>query len=96
MPKFTIKVNRIGYASKDFIIEADTEEQAEDIAIDEAGGESFSEHSSDYEIEGENLDHTRELISALKSVIEDHKLSYPGSFSQTVEDAEKLLERIEK
>lgn len=50
MAKFKVKVIRIGYSATTLEIEADNEEQAKDLAIDEAGGHEFpGEHSSDYE-----------------------------------------------
>lgn len=51
MARFSVTVNRIGYAQKTIVVEADSEEQAREAAIDEAGNLSFSEHSSEYEVE---------------------------------------------
>jgi len=51
MPKFSVNVVRIGYASMDIEVEADTEELAMDKALDTAGNHLFSEHSSEYEAE---------------------------------------------
>ena len=51
MAKFKIEVARISYASRIIEIEADTEEQAKEKAIDEAGNYEFSEHDADYKTE---------------------------------------------
>ena len=50
MAKFKVKVTRIGYSATTLEIEAENEEQAKSLAVDEAGGHEFpGEHSSDYE-----------------------------------------------
>lgn len=46
--KFEVDVCRIGYATRIIEVEADTREEANDKAIDMAGGLEFSEHHSDY------------------------------------------------
>jgi acyl-CoA hydrolase len=51
MAKFNVNVVRIGYASMDIEVEADTEELAKEKALDAAGNLLFSEHSSEYEAE---------------------------------------------
>jgi hypothetical protein len=48
MKKFEIEVTRIGYAYKTMTVEANSREEAEGIALDEAGDEEFSERESDY------------------------------------------------
>jgi hypothetical protein len=45
---FTIPVTRIGYAYKNMEVEANSLEEAEGIALDNAGDEEFSERESDY------------------------------------------------
>ena len=47
--KFRVSVTRIGYSQNTIEVEAENEEQAKDIAIDEAGNYSFSEYDADYE-----------------------------------------------
>ena len=49
MPKFKITVCRISYAFNDVVIEADTIEEAKNIAIDESGDHEYSEKHADYE-----------------------------------------------
>lgn len=44
-----VPVTRIGYAHRIIDVSAKTEEEAISLAIDEAGGEDFSEKSSEYE-----------------------------------------------
>jgi hypothetical protein len=51
MPKFKVTVLRTGYAATEIEVEAANEEEAEEIAQDEAGGYSFSEHSSEYAVD---------------------------------------------
>lgn len=50
MAKFKVKVTRIGYSATTIEIEAENEEQAKELAVDEAGGHEFpGEYASDYE-----------------------------------------------
>ena len=46
--KFEIPVTRIGYAYKNIEVNANSQEEAEEIALDTAGDEEFSERESDY------------------------------------------------
>lgn len=50
LEKFVIEVCRIGYGFHKFEIEAETKEQAEEIALNQAGDFEYSENSSKYEI----------------------------------------------
>ena len=52
MPKFTVAVIRTGYASLDIEVEANSEQEAEDKALEEAGSHVFSEHNSEYTTDG--------------------------------------------
>ena len=45
---FEIPVTRIGYSYKTITVEANSQEEAEEIALDTAGDEEFSERESDY------------------------------------------------
>lgn len=47
---FEVNVCRIGYAYKTITVLAKTRKEAEEIALDEAGGEEFSEKNADYNI----------------------------------------------
>lgn len=51
MKKFKVSVVRISYAVREIEIEAESEEAAKELALDEAGNYEFSEHNSDYEVE---------------------------------------------
>lgn len=46
--KFEIPVTRIGYSYKTITVEANSQKEAEEIALDTAGDEEFSERESDY------------------------------------------------
>lgn len=50
--EFTIPVVRIGYASKDIKVTADSLEEAQEKALEEAGNYEYSEHSSEYFLDG--------------------------------------------
>lgn len=52
MPKYKVNVCRTGYANLLIPVEADTPEEAEQMAVDIAGDYEFSEHSSNYSAEG--------------------------------------------
>lgn len=49
--KYIVSVTRIGYGGLDLEVEADSEDKAKEIALNQAGGESFSEHHSDYQVD---------------------------------------------
>ena len=53
---FEISVVRVGYATTQFYVNATSEAQAADLAMEEADNVDFSEHSSDYFIEGQEED----------------------------------------
>ena len=48
--KYEVEILRIGYSSRTFEIEADNEEQAENLALEEAYNTGFDEYNADYEI----------------------------------------------
>ncbi len=50
--KYEVEVTRISYATESFLIEADNEEQAQELALREAYNTSFDEDSAEYEIDG--------------------------------------------
>ena len=50
--KYTVNVTRIGYANLDIEVEAASPQAAEQIALDVAGNHFFSEHTSEYEVQG--------------------------------------------
>ena len=49
--KFIVNVCRIGYGFAQFKVEAATAEEANAVALDEAGNFCFSESSADYEVD---------------------------------------------
>ena len=49
--KYIVSVTRIGYGGLDLQVEADSEDKAKEIALNQAGGELFSEHHSDYQVD---------------------------------------------
>lgn len=57
MPKFKVSVDRTGYSSLEIEVEAENEAEAKNLAMDEAGNHSFSEHDADYE-----ADHVEEIV----------------------------------
>lgn len=50
MAKFQIPVRRIAYAFSTIEVEADTLEQAQELALEEAPNLEFSEKDADYEL----------------------------------------------
>ena len=50
MAKYNISITRIGYACRNFEVEAGSQEEAEALALEMAPNYEFSEHDSDYEI----------------------------------------------
>lgn len=49
--KYVVSVTRIGYACRNFEIEAESETEAQDLALEVAGNHEFSEHHSEYDID---------------------------------------------
>jgi hypothetical protein len=52
MKKFTVKVCRTSYGFNDIEVDAETPEQAEEIALEKAGDHLVSESSSEYTTDG--------------------------------------------
>lgn len=50
MEKFKVEVLRIGYATKEIEVEAETQEEANEKALDDAGNYEFSEKQAEYEL----------------------------------------------
>lgn len=51
MATFDVTVVRTSYASHTFRVEAKNKKEAKEIALDNAGSESFSEKDADYSVE---------------------------------------------
>ena len=49
--KYDVEITRISYATESFLIEADNEEQAKELALDEAYNTSFDEDTAEYEVD---------------------------------------------
>jgi hypothetical protein len=49
--KYTVLVIRTSYGNREIEVEANSEEEAKEKAIDEAGNYEFSEHTSNYEVD---------------------------------------------
>lgn len=70
MPTFNVAVTRIGYATKNFEVEADTQEEANEKALEEAGNHEFSEKESDYALADE-LSREDRLAALLREIHDD-------------------------
>ena len=65
--KFSIPVIRSGFACKTIEVEATSQEEAENLTLDEAGNYEFSEHTSEYEVDrGVKIDYPA-LIKRIKN-----------------------------
>mgnify|MGYP000299390291 CR=1 FL=1 len=53
MPTFNVNICRIGYSTKDIEVEADTQEEANEKALEAAGNHEFNEKESDYALADE-------------------------------------------
>ncbi len=76
---YNIEVCRIGYSFKTITVDATSREEAEDNALDEAGGYEFSEKSSDYVLPDATNDKeelTSEKQELIDKVIEDLKKGF--------------------
>ena len=51
MKKYSIEITRISYATSTFEIEAENEDTAIELAMDEAYNTSFDEDTANYEVE---------------------------------------------
>ena len=58
---FSVSMCRIGYGHATFTVEARSDVEAREIALDKAGNYSYSEHSSEYKID--TVIETKELTS---------------------------------
>ena len=89
MAKFTIPVCRIGYSIKEIEVEADTQEAAEALALEQAPNESYgSEHASDYVLEGEVDPVNRVLIHVEGGVVQDVFADNPSGVEVILRDAD--------
>lgn len=70
MATFSVAVTRIGYSTKDFEVEAETQEEANEKALEEAGNYEFSEKESDYALADE-LNREDRLAALLREIHDD-------------------------
>jgi hypothetical protein len=49
--KYQVTISRVQHSLKDFIVDAESQEEAEEIAMDEAYNTTFSYGDADYEID---------------------------------------------
>lgn len=84
--KFSIPVVRIGYGFATIEVEASSQEEAEQLALDEAGDHEYSEKSSDYEIEGTpQIKSSGELEADETRLRENILASYQSTLNRVVE-----------
>ena len=50
--KYDVEVTRISYSTVTFTVDAASEEEAKELAMDEAYNTSFDEDTAEYEIDG--------------------------------------------
>ena len=51
MAQFKVEITRTSYSTKTFFVEANTEGQAKDIALDMAYNHTFDEDDADYNVQ---------------------------------------------
>ena len=49
--KYDVEITRISYATVTFTVEAENEEQAQELAMNEAYNTSFDEDTAEYEVD---------------------------------------------
>lgn len=79
--KFSIPVVRIGYGFKTIEVEADSQEEAEELALDEAGDYEYSEKESQYEIENSPRPKTSGELTAISK---DYRSLVLNSYQSTL------------
>jgi hypothetical protein len=81
--KFSIPVVRIGYGFKNIEVEANSQEEAEQLALDEAGDHEYSEKESNYEIEDSPRPKTSGELFAINR---DYRSLVLNSYQSTLKD----------
>lgn len=69
MSTFEIEVCRVGYGFATIPVEAGTLEEAEAIALEEAGGHDFSEKTSEYSLANGSTPAPTEAVQHLEAVL---------------------------
>lgn len=84
--KYQIPIVRIGYGFKTIEVEANSQEEAEVLALDAAGDHEYSEKSSEYEIEGRVQAKSSEELSSILSTIRNQILvSYRTTLDRLIQ-----------
>lgn len=83
MEKFIIPVVRIGYGFANIEVDANSQEEAEEKALDIAGDHEFTEKSSDYEIEGGSPKISVEKLEEIYHKIDAECISETENVSMT-------------
>lgn len=87
--KFIIPVIRSGFACRNIEVEATSQEEAERLALEEAGDHEFSEHTSEYDVD-------RGVVINYVKVIEKIKHQLTGIEEADLTKAEKNILNIIK
>lgn len=80
---YSVPVVRIGYGFKNIEVEANSQEEAEQLALDEAGDHEYSEKESQYEIEDSPRPKTSGELTAINR---DYRLLVLNSYQSTLKD----------
>ena len=99
MPKFTIPVVRISYQHRDIEVEAETQEEANNKALDEAGNHLFDEKNAEYQLESSipNMNVVTAALQGAYTMIGDMASGTPESeLHQTPEEQRAELESAMK
>ena len=87
MPKFTVPVCRIGYSIKEIEVDANSQEEADRLALEQAPSELFgSEHASDYQLEGDVSEPNRVLVHLMGGVVQDIFADRPSEVNLILRD----------
>ena len=63
MIKYKVDITRTSYDTKTYIVEAENEEEAHDIAIDEAHDDSWGSGNAEYEVEEIDLANDEDIAN---------------------------------
>lgn len=99
MAKFKVDIVRISYSNKTIEVEADTQEEANNKALDEAGNHLFDEKNAEYQLENSapNMNVVTEALQGAYTMIGDMASGTPESeLHQTPEEQQTELEAAMK
>jgi len=95
--KWTVGINRIGYAHRDLVIEAETEEEAHEEALRIAGDYTYKDHDCKYEVDYAEPNEIKvfplqtEDVHEINLVLDDR-----ASFADVGRKAQHVLRLLEK